>query len=287
MSTLVASTIRTTTLEETTSAATVSVSNLITINDQRINGYGLVPSNNSADSTNDIDFTAGKCWDTTRTNYITVAAMTKRADAPWAAGTGEGMMDTGAFAANSCYYFWAIYKDSDGTGDIIMSLADTWVGVNKSLITGYTTGQLIHAMPSSTNSSSWRTVTIVGPLVDYAISSVEVSSYTAMVNNVTTAFTVNVPKLALGRFAMSGLVSTPNYQIILGLCDAYRAGQGFDHYDGMVYLNQLAVWQTAINGEVLIDASQQIGAIMYWLLGNDTVNIWCKGYTFHRRFAGT
>ena len=283
MSTLVASTIRTTTLEETTSAATVSVSNLITINDQRINGYGLVPSNNSGDVTNDIDITAGKCWDTTRTNYITVAAMTKRADATWAAGTNQGMIDTGAFAANSCYYFWAILH-TDGTTDILMSLADTWAGVIKP--TGYTTGQLIHALPSVTG-PAWRQITVVGPEVAYRTSSTEVAGYTSMVNSIISAFTVNVPKLALGRFAMSGLVSTTNYQIILALVDASRVGSSLPHYDGMVYLNQLAVWQTAINGEVLVDASQQIGAGMYWLLGNDTVSIWCKGYTFHRRFAGT
>lgn len=77
---------------------------------------GLVPSNNGADATNDIDFSAGQARDAGDAyNIIASAAMTKRADATWAAGTGNGGMASGlAFGANSWHLF-LLGKSTDET----------------------------------------------------------------------------------------------------------------------------------------------------------------------------
>lgn len=79
--------------------------------------YGCTLSNNGSDATNDIDFAAGSVRDSTNTANITVAAMTKRLDANWAAGTNQGMRYSGAAIANTTYGVWAVSK-ADGTQDI-------------------------------------------------------------------------------------------------------------------------------------------------------------------------
>lgn len=85
---------------------------------------GLIPSNNGADATNDLDFTAGQCRDATNTRNIVVAALTKRSDANWAVGTNQGMLDTGAIG-NAEYYVWAILRSDTGVTDLLCSLSST------------------------------------------------------------------------------------------------------------------------------------------------------------------
>lgn len=81
-------------------------------------GYidGCITANNASDATNDIDFAAGVCRDSTNTVDITCAAMTKRLDADWTAGTGNGMRYSGAAITNTTYHLFAIAK-ADGTQD--------------------------------------------------------------------------------------------------------------------------------------------------------------------------
>ena len=78
---------------------------------------GCILSNNGTDATNDIDISAGACRDSTNAADITVAALIKRLDANWAAGTNQGMRYSGAAIANTTYGIWAVSK-ADGTQDI-------------------------------------------------------------------------------------------------------------------------------------------------------------------------
>ena len=86
---------------------------------------GLVPSNNATDATNDLDFTAGVATDTSNDEMIELlTAMTKRADAAWAEGTNQGMLDTGA-VGNSTYHIFLIKNRKSGKVDILSSLSAT------------------------------------------------------------------------------------------------------------------------------------------------------------------
>lgn len=99
-------------------------------------GYlsGMQGSNNVTDATNDIDVSAGECADSTNATVIRLAStMTKRLDAAWAAGTGNGGLDTGSIA-NTTYHFYAIQKDSDGTADALFSASAT----SPTMPSGYT-----------------------------------------------------------------------------------------------------------------------------------------------------
>ena len=79
---------------------------------------GLVMANNVTDATNDIDIAAGTCRDSTNTLDITLSALTKRLDAGWAAGSGNGMRNSGAAITNTTYWIYAVSKAGGADPDI-------------------------------------------------------------------------------------------------------------------------------------------------------------------------
>lgn len=86
---------------------------------------GLLWSVNAGDATNDIDISVGAMADTTGTFILRLAsAITKRLDASWAVGTGNGGLDTGA-VGNSEYYGWLIARSDTGVVDFLWSLSAT------------------------------------------------------------------------------------------------------------------------------------------------------------------
>lgn len=87
--------------------------------------YGLTLSNNVTDATNDIDIAVGSATDSTNANVMTLAsALTKRLDAAWAVGTGNGGLDTGAIA-NTTYHVWLIKRVDTGVVDALFSTSAT------------------------------------------------------------------------------------------------------------------------------------------------------------------
>ena len=103
--------------------------------------YGFYPTRNATDTFNDVDISAGQCWDTTRTVFIQGSAMTKQLDANWAAGTNAGMLDTGTVSIFEGYHIYVMISDVDGSVDYLASLSNTWSGVTNP--TNYTKGQVI------------------------------------------------------------------------------------------------------------------------------------------------
>ena len=86
--------------------------------------WGMTLSNNASDATNDIDFAAGVCVDSTNSVFIRCAALTKRLDATFTAGNNGGGLDTGS-PSNVTYHCFAIRKDADGSGDFLFSASAT------------------------------------------------------------------------------------------------------------------------------------------------------------------
>jgi hypothetical protein len=78
---------------------------------------GCALSNNGSDATNDIDIAVGECRDSTHLANINVAAMTKRLDAGWSAGTGNGMRNSAAAITDATYFIYAV-RTAAGVQDI-------------------------------------------------------------------------------------------------------------------------------------------------------------------------
>jgi hypothetical protein len=86
---------------------------------------GLTLANNSGDATNDIDISAGEATD----NGVAVcmqlsSAITKRSDAGWTVGTGNGWLDTGTIG-NNWYHVFLIRRPDTGVVDSLLSLSAT------------------------------------------------------------------------------------------------------------------------------------------------------------------
>lgn len=88
--------------------------------------YGLTLSNNAGDAVNDIDISAGECATDSAipTLMILASALTKRLDAAWAVGTGNGGLDTGSIA-NTTYHVWLIQRSDTGVVDALFSASAT------------------------------------------------------------------------------------------------------------------------------------------------------------------
>jgi hypothetical protein len=85
--------------------------------------FGLTLSNNVTDAINDIDIAEGGAMDVSNAYYMTLAAgITKRLDAAWAVGTGQGGLDTGT-VANGTYHVWLIARSDTGVVDVLFSLS--------------------------------------------------------------------------------------------------------------------------------------------------------------------
>lgn len=108
---------------------TVSTSNLpswATLQTMDFTGFEM---SNAADTDHDITIGIGSGWSSnaasTDRHFIRLAgALTKRIDAAWAVGTGQGGLDTGAVGNSSWYHLWVIRTDS-GTTDVLFSLSAT------------------------------------------------------------------------------------------------------------------------------------------------------------------
>lgn len=87
---------------------------------------GLTLSNNATDATNDIDIAAGSAGSDGATPVLMTlaSALTKRLDANWAVGSGNGGLDTGSIA-NGTYHIWLIQRSDTGVVDALFSASAT------------------------------------------------------------------------------------------------------------------------------------------------------------------
>jgi len=87
---------------------------------------GLALSNNGSDANNDVDIATGFCTaDDWAGGLALTAALTKRSDAAWSVGSGNGGMDTGSKANDSWGYVWLIGRSDTGVVDALFSASAT------------------------------------------------------------------------------------------------------------------------------------------------------------------
>lgn len=88
--------------------------------------WGLTLSNNGSDAANDIDIATGSALADGDLGVMTLtSSITKRSDAAWAVGTGNGGMDTGSKANSSWGYVWLIGRSDTGVIDALFSASAT------------------------------------------------------------------------------------------------------------------------------------------------------------------
>lgn len=88
--------------------------------------HGLTLSNNTTDATNDIDIAPGQAASDDADPILMVleSTLTKRLDAAWAVGSGNGGLDTGSIA-DGTYHVWLIRRSDTGVVDALFSTSAT------------------------------------------------------------------------------------------------------------------------------------------------------------------
>ena len=169
---------------------------------------GLTLSNNAGDPNNKIDIAPGRA----RGSGVTVeisSTITKRLDANWSEGDGEGGLDTGSKAANATYHVFVIRKDDDGTGDVLFSTSAT----SPTVPVGWTRVQRLGAVLTDASGNIWPFVQSGNTFFFNAVDGISV--YSSTTTRAKAPLSVVVPNgvrvqglfLAVLNTAGSGLVA--------------------------------------------------------------------------------
>ncbi len=143
--------------------------------------YGLAMTTNATDAANDIDFAAGVATSDTAPYYrMTASAMTKRLDATFTVGTGNGMLDTGT-VANSTYYLFEIQRSDTLVVDFLASLSSTAPTMpsgydRKRLIGSLVRSGGVNGVPVTTGVSSGRKL-ISSTEIASAVSAIDLTAF--------------------------------------------------------------------------------------------------------------
>ncbi|MEM8813415.1 MAG: hypothetical protein AAGF59_12415 [Pseudomonadota bacterium] len=87
---------------------------------------GLQLANNATDGEHDIDISVGECRsEDNLENLSLMAALTKRIDAQWAVGDGNGGLDVGSVTADTWYHVFLIKRTDSGVVDALYSTSAT------------------------------------------------------------------------------------------------------------------------------------------------------------------
>ncbi len=207
---------------------------------------GLVLSNNSGDANNDIDIAVGAAIDDSGTDAMVLSAiLTKRSDAAWAVGTGNGGMDTGTKPANGWLYVWLIKRPDTGVVDALFSISPT----SPTMPTSYTLKRRLGAV--RTSSSNILVFEQFGD--EFRLKALILDrAFAAVPNSNRNLLTVTVPPNMIGIFAHGGLASSGFYLwfATTGFTDAVASST----YHNVVYISS----ETGSHFLLPVDSSSQI-----------------------------
>lgn len=102
--------------------------------------FGLTGSQNATDANNDMDFAAGEAASDGSSPVIMslASAITKRSDATWAVGTGNGAMDTGTKPTSNWIYWYLIKRPDTGVVDVCCSASPAAPSIGTNIPAAYT-----------------------------------------------------------------------------------------------------------------------------------------------------
>lgn len=159
-------------------------------------------TNNSSDSSHDIDFSAGVFNFSDGSGQSTFSALTKQIDVSWSSGTNAGGLFTGTVAASTWYHCFVIYNPTTGATDAGF---DTSV-VAANIPSGYT--KYSYRGSILTNSSS--TIYAFAQLGNYFEWAYPFNEYNAASPTTLTLLTTTVPPniSVIGCYSISNLSIT-------------------------------------------------------------------------------
>ncbi|MBX5001893.1 hypothetical protein HJB72_28635 [Rhizobium lentis] len=236
----------------------------------------LIISNNSGSPNTHIDIGTGKV----RVGAVVVSnlsTMIKRLNGTWAAGSGNGGLDTGAVAANGTYFLYALRKVSDGSFDAVFSTSATIAGVNVTLLAGYAIVKCIGVV--LTNASSNIRAFVMYPKDEYTWVTPVKDSSPAAISTTSALLALTVPNgikvRAKIRFQYTTSATTAAALISDPAQGVLTAGIGAD--GGNVGTIQVASSYAIGSGPIWTNVSKQI---RYVGAASGSLWVWTDGFHF-------
>ena len=162
---------------------------------------GLILSNNSGDTANDIDVAAGEArGERGILDLVLSSALTgKRLDADWAAGSGQGMRYSGAAVTDTTYHLFLIGK-IDGTVDLFAYAGGT--DPTAVLPSGYVDYRRIGSIVRSTTIRQFKQV---GDFFRWQAPALDIDTTTLSTSSTTFTLTLGVPNGLVVRARLHAL----------------------------------------------------------------------------------
>lgn len=211
--------------------------------------YGLQLSNNVTDANNDIDILSGEARSIEGdADLILSATLTKRLDAAWAVGTGNGGLDTGSKASDTGYHVWLIRRPDTGVVDALFSTSAT----SPSMPANYTQKRRLGAVLTD-SSGNIRAFVQAGGWFSLKTPFVAIAGSTA--NNLGVIRTINVPLGVKLRLRMAFTFNSTTNTCFFGAKDPDEGAPTIADY---VAFSPAAAQNEAVGLEVFCNASGQI-----------------------------
>jgi hypothetical protein len=174
---------------------------------------GLVLSSSGPSTT--FSVAAGQAVDSTNVLLMALASAMSKTTSAWAAGSGNGGMDTGSVAINTWYHVYLIANASGSTVDVLFSLSAS----APTLPGGYTLFRRIGSMKTN-GSSQWTPFLQNGDRFSWVTPVLDVNGVTLT----TTASTLTLPSCPTGvvvtaRLNVAGAPAVYNYFSALNTAD--------------------------------------------------------------------
>ncbi|EGE60343.1 UNVERIFIED_ORG: hypothetical protein GGI63_005869 [Rhizobium esperanzae] len=238
---------------------------------------GLVLSNNSANPTTHVDFSAGSAR--SGPSFVsTAASFTKRVTGTFAAGTGAGGLDAGAVAANATYFAYALRKDADLSFDVVLSTSATIAGVTTTLLTGYTIVKCIGVV--LTDASSLIRQFVMYPCDEYTFVTPAKDAVSMAVSTTSALLALTVPNgvkvKAKLRFEFTSSAATNAALLSDPAQGTLAAGVGNDGAN--VGVIQVASSFAVGSQDIWTNTSKQIRQVTGGSTGN--LWVWTDGFYF-------
>ena len=258
--------------DNSTKAATTAYVDRAAVLRSYLAGLGLSTAGASAS----FSVGAGMATDSGNTSTMTLASSITKTTAAWAAGGGNGALDTGAIANGTWYHVHLIKRTDTGAVDVLISLSAT----SPTLPAAYTLSRRIGSMQTD-GSARWKKFMQDGDFFFWPGPVADIADTNPGTSLVTRTLTVPPGVNVMARVIISCVfasISANLYAHDLSMNDD-AAVWGFGFGDGTSAPGgQTAGWQ----GDIRTNTSGQIGYRLSASGASDVVNIRTIGW-FDRR----
>lgn len=237
---------------------------------------GLTLSNNGANPNTHVDFASGLVAKGPVVIRNT-ATLTKRLNATFVAGTGNGGLDIGAVASNGTYFAYALRKTADGSFDAVLSTSATIGGVNTTSLAGYSIVKCIGVVV--TDGSSNIRAFVLNPGDDYTYVNPVPDVVNVTIGTTSGLMALTLPNGAKVKAKINATFrsSTLTNQVLISSPDQRVLVAGGNNDGGNIGSMQVTDGNAVADLEKWTNTARQL---RYVAGANCSLWVWTTGFTF-------